>query len=92
MKRSLGLVAAFLFFSLSQAVGQQRYDCTLILKFGDIEKGFITVNLDGANDDLVLFEASTSSTKKKDRTTTTQSVASTAKYNVAIISSLSLIV
>ena len=79
--KTSGLLLVIFLLPITMLYSQQKYEGTLVSKFGESHKGIIQVNLNGANDELIEI-VSTEKTKSKG---TTQTVTHSLKMNVAII-------
>lgn len=83
---TLLLITGFLICKSSFA--QQKYKGTLITKMGNEQKGIITVDLNGANNEMIEIETTEISKSKGGGKRTKQTLTTSTKLNVAFISRL----
>lgn len=82
---SFVLLLVVYFFTLPVLNAQQKYEGILVTKMGQQEKGIITVNLDGENNELLEITTVGKSTSKSRRQKTKQTINTSAKLNLAFI-------
>lgn len=82
---SFVLLLVVYFFTQPVLNAQQKYEGILVTKMGQQEKGIITVNLDGENNELLEITTIEKSTSKSRRQKTKQTISTSAKLNLAFI-------
>ena len=78
------LIIAFV-FSVNYIFAQQKYKGIVVTKLGKEEKGMITVNLNGSNDELIEIETTEVTQSKGRGKKSKQTLTSSMKLNVAFI-------
>lgn len=86
MKKNLSVFLWAFLASGGVAFSQQAYKGKLVSKLGGEQTGTITVNLDGANNELIEIETTEKPTSRKAGRKQKQSVTTSMKLNTAIIS------
>lgn len=78
------LTIAFL-CSVNYTFAQQKYKGTMVTKLGNEERGMITINLNGSNDELIEIETTEVTTSKGGGKRSKETITSSMKLNVAFI-------
>ncbi len=85
MKPPRHFLVAFLLFTSFQSHAQQTYHGTIVTKLGKEQKGTITVNLDGSNNELIPISYTEKTKSKSKGTKMKMESTTTLSLNVALI-------